>query len=478
MDAVLVNPAATAKGLNESTVEPPLGLAYIAAFLEKNNFSCKIIDSNIYCLSNSQIVDEIPEETKLVGIYLNSFLYDATRSLTTLIRKKRKDIFILLGGPLPSARPESVLREIPCDGLIRGEGEYSTYKIMQNLKGGHFPFEGEVSGAAYLDRNGSIIFKPIQRISDLDALPFPAFHLLPSLGKYRTRSRKTPVGPIVTSRGCAFNCTFCSKDVYQRQVTFRGVENVLNEIDFLVKKYHVKQLDILDDNFAQNRKRMEGILDGLIKKDYHLAINMQLGSRTELLDERILKKLKKAGFFKLGFGIESADENVLRINKKALKLDRAEEVIKISKRLGFVTYGFFIIGLPGETEESFRKTIEFAKRTDVDVANFCMAIPFVGTELYRMVQEKGRFLINTTKNIDSGFYAGRVFFVYGNSTEEDLLNRYKQAYKEFYSFKKRLKIILSIRSMSEFLWLAKSFLFVARGLFNRTGRASAGDGST
>lgn len=465
MDVVLINPAATGKGINESTIEPPLGLAYIAAVLEKNGFECKIIDQNVDRLSNIEILDEIPEGARIVGFFMNSFLYNTVKELTQLIKTKRKDIIVLLGGPTPTAVPELILNDTMCDCVIRGEGEYAVVNIMQNIKAGRAPFNSEVSGAVYYDENKSIKTNIIKRILDLDALPFPAFHLLSPLSKYKSRSRKTPIAPIVTSRGCPYSCTFCSKDVYQRMVTFRSAQSVLDEIDFLVNKYQIKQLDILDDNFSQNRERLEAILDGIIKRNYGLAINMQTGMRTELLTEPVLKKLKKAGVFKLAFGIESADENVLKTHKKILNLGKLEETVKIAKKLGFVVYGFFIIGLPGETEESFRKTLAFAKKMDLDIANFCMAIPFIGTELYKMVQEKGKFLIDTSKNIDSGFYGGTVFFTYDNYTAEDLLKRYKMAYKYFYSFTRQIKIILSIRSIGELVWVIESFWFITQGIF-------------
>jgi radical SAM superfamily enzyme YgiQ (UPF0313 family) len=132
-----------------------------------------------------------------------------------------------------------------------------------------------------------------------------------------------------------------------------------------------------------------------------------------------------------------------------------------------VVYGFFIVGLVGETEEGFKKTMEFARRVDFDIANFCMAIPFVGTELYRMIQERGHFLIDTSKNIDSGFYDNKVFYTYDNITEEDILQRYKMAYKEFYSVKKQARILLKVRSIHEITWILNTGRFVLAGMLRQ-----------
>ncbi len=468
MDAVLINPNPSGKGLNEATIEPPLGLAYIAAVLEKNGFLCKIIDANALSLDYQKILEKIPIGTKLVGLYLNSFSYKSCQELIKKIKAERKKSLVILGGPVPSgADSNQLLKEMGCDGLIKGEGEFAVLVIMENIKKNLPPFEGKISGLTYLKANNGLVSNPVERISDLDSLPFPAFHLLPPFGAYKTRSRKSPVAAIITSRGCPFLCTFCSKDIFKKMVTYRSAKNVLEEIDFLVKNYGIRQIDILDDNFALNKARFVEILNGLIERNYDLALNFQSGIRAENVDEAILVKMKKAGVYKLAFGIESADENVLKINKKGLNLEKIEDVVKKAKKMGFVVYGFFIIGLPGETEEAFEKTLAFAKKLDFDVANFCMATPFINTELYEMVKTKGNFLVDTTKNIDVGFYGGKVFFEYGDSKQEDILKRYQKAYKEFYSFKKQLKILLAIRSLSELAWVKNAGLSVLRGIFKK-----------
>lgn len=155
---------------------------------------------------------------------------------------------------------------------------------------------------------------------------------------------------------------------------------------------------------------------------------------------------------------------MLRLCKKQLDIKKAGDVIRAAKAMGFLVYGFFVIGLPGETEEAFRATMDFAQRMDFDVANFCMAIPFVGTELYRMVETGGRFLIDTTRNIDDGFYSGRVFFTIGNLTEHDVLRRYHAAYREFYSLPRKLKLLTKIRSWPELCWHFNAAAFVLKGM--------------
>ncbi|MCX5862304.1 MAG: radical SAM protein [Deltaproteobacteria bacterium] len=468
MDIVLINPNPCASGMNEATVEPPIGLAYIASMLEKEKFTCSIIDANLLGLSPEEIASEITWDPKIIGFYVNSFVYSSVRKLCGMLKNLKKNTFFLAGGPAPSViDPELFLKDINCDALIKGEGEYAVLKIMQNIKKGKYPFDESVPGLAWFS-DSRLIVNPTERIKNLDEIPFPAYHLLPDFRKYRTRSRKSPSAAMITSRGCTFSCTFCSKDIFGNKTTLRSAENVLNEIDFLVEKHKIRQIDILDDNFAQNKKRLNDILDGLIKRKYDLVINLQSGIRIENIDDEILIKFRKAGVYKLAFGVESADENVLKIHKKQLNLHALSEVVIKSRKMGFVVYGFFIIGLPGETRDAFERTLEYAKNSGFHIANFCMAVPFVNTELWRMVEKNGKFLIDTSKNIDIGFYGGKVFFEYPGFTEKEILQRYKKAYKEFYTLTRQISILLSVRSFDEIKWLFNAGLSVLKGMFSET----------
>lgn len=466
MPICLINPNPSSRGINEATVCLPLGIGYIAAVLEQNGFACRIIDANVQNLSTDSILSALPPDVGLIGISLNSFGYRSAQNLCRSVKNVRPNVPIVIGGPLPSASPTQVLQDFACDGVIRGEGEYSFLRLATNLSAGLPLFAGEVSGACRRDESGQIVEQPISRIADLDKIPFPAYHLFPPLRHYRTRSRKSPAVSMVTSRGCTYQCSFCSKDVFSRHATFRSPENVLTEIDWLVRNLGVRQIDIVDDNFAQNRKHMECILDGLRQRRYDLALNLQSGIRTETLDEALLRKMKEAGFYKIAFGIESVDPEVLRLCRKNLDLKKVEESVRLAKSLGLVTYGFFIVGLPGETESGFQRTLDFAKRLDFDIANFCLAVPFPGTTLWEQVKTGGRFLIDTQRGIESGFYGGRVFFEYGDNKEAEIIKRYRKSYREFYGFKRWINLIRSMRSWGEFRWLLSAVKFVGKGLLN------------
>lgn len=462
---MLINPRPLGKGLNEATIEPPLGLAYIASFLRVHGFVCSITDANVLGLSPSEAAATVPEGARIVGIAVNSFTVSAAAALVELVRA-RCSALILLGGAFPTASPDKALELIEADAVIQGEGEYPMLAVTESIARGEDPLHAGIAGLIPRSHLEGVVRRH-NRIDNLDELPFPAYDLLPQLSAYRTRARKSPVAAIITSRGCAYDCSFCSKDVFQRKVRFRSAENVLAEIDELKGKFGVRQLDILDDNFLQNEQRVVTILEEIIRRKYNFAINLQTGIRTEMLDDEMLRLLKRAGVFKLAFGIESGDSELLRTHNKSLDLERVETVVNKAKRLGFIVYGFFIIGLLGETERGFQKTLALARKLDLDVANFCLALPFPGTELYQMVKERGRFLCDTTGNIESGFYAGHVFYEYDGSTAQEILDRYQRAYREFYSLKKQLGMLLTMRSIQEFLWYGHAVLSVAKGMVKK-----------
>ena len=159
--------------------------------------------------------------------------------------------------------------------------------------------------------------------------------------KYRTRSRKKPFAPIFTSRGCPFRCTFCNANIFGKTFRARSPENVIGEIDLLVKKYGVKQIDIIDDNFSENISRAEEIIDLIISRDYNLAINFQNGLRADKLTRGLIHKMKQAGVYKVGIGIESANAKIRIKIKKGLDLRHVENAIKWFREEGIITVGFF-----------------------------------------------------------------------------------------------------------------------------------------
>lgn len=467
MKIVLINPfPENAYGINEATIEPPLGLGYIATVLENDNCDVQIIDANVLGIHAPGVVD-LTDKIKpdLIGVSTNIVTCVSSFNLITLLCRRLKKTQIIIGGPYPTSLPEYNLRTSDADAVVIGEGEQTVKEIVENMQKGKHPYE-DVDGVAFKEDDHIIMNKTRRFIEDIDELGFPAYHLLPDMRRYKSRARQTPVASIITSRGCPYQCVYCNKGIFGNRVRMRSAENVMEEINYLVKEYKVRQIDILDDNFTADVKRAERIFDLLAKNGCNLAINIQNGVRADRLNQHLIKKMKKAGVFKLGFGVESGDEDILRLIKKNLALEQVIQATSWAKKEGIAVYGNFMIGLPGDTAQSMQKTIDFSIRMNPNVANFMITIPFPGTELYGWVSERGRFLIDTYAGVDAGFYGGQVFFEMGQTTSELVLKYYRKAYRRFYFRLAKIGDLLrSIKSCSELKWTLNAAFTNMRSIF-------------
>ncbi|MFH0838933.1 MAG: radical SAM protein [Candidatus Omnitrophota bacterium] len=469
-DIVFIIPGEESEGLNKATQMPSLGVAYLAAMLLKYQFSCKLIDAAITKVSDVEILEIIKHE-KPMAIGISANLFNGNSGIR--LSKKIKGIFgnipnVIFGGPFPTSNPAKFLTEGLADAVVLGEGEITLLEIMKNLREKTLGVFQDISGLAYLEKGNVKLTRNRDLKMDLDNLPFPAWRVFPNIKLYKTRSRKLPAIPILTSRGCPFNCIYCSKDVFKSVFRPRSPENIIQEIDYLIREFGVRQLDIMDDNFSLDRSRTDEILDLIIKRKYNLAINLQLGVRADLVDEDLLKKMRQAGVYKIAFGVESGDTRVLRIIKKQLELKQVLKNTLLARKSGMVVYGFFMLGLPGDNSESMKETINFSLKMNPHIANFVITIPFPGTKLYDMVKSNGRFYINTSEGLSTGFYGNKVFYTIEGMKEKEVLYYYKLAYKMFYCrLSKILDIILSICSFSELKWILHSGISVITPVLRR-----------
>lgn len=473
---VLVNPfPKDASGINESTVSQPLGIAYIAAVLEREGFKCYIIDANILRLDNDMVLERIGEiNPSIVGISINVVTGWVGLDLSQKIKERYSDILVILGGPQANICVEENLISSRADAIVSGEGEITMLEIAKRYREGNNNIFRGVKGVICKDNNDIIVNEPRERIPDLDSLPHPAYHLLPDLQLYLTRARRKPAASIITSRGCPFQCIYCNKNIFGNHLIALSADRVIGLLDMLINKYGVKQIDIYDDNFTLDKKRTNDIFDKIIERRYDLAINLQTGVRADSMDRELIFKMKNAGVFKIGFGVESGSRAILKIAKKQLDLDKVLEATRLAKEAGIMTYGFFILGLPGETVATMQQTIDFAKKMDPEIANFCIAIPFPETELYEMVKKEGKFLIDTAKHSSYGFYGSRAFFEYGGLKETTLLRYYRKAYYTFYFRpKKIIRSITSIKSLDELKWfLGAGTKLVFISIFSKINRVN------
>lgn len=436
-------------------ISPPMGLAYLASYLRENKIDVKILDACALNLDNNQIVEEIKNyNPNFVGITAATNTINLAYKIANSISDFNCEVVV--GGAHTSILPERTLEECEnIDIVVVGEGEDTLLEIVsgKNLK--------EIKSIGYRDR-GKIKINPRREPrEDLDNLPIPAYDLLPMDKYWSPGIRKYPFATIVTSRGCPFNCVFCVNHlVSSKKFRYRSSENVLKEIDFLVKEYGIREINILDDNFTLLPGRVKEICRGLIERKYDLILKTGNGIRADKVDEEMISLMKQAGFYLLAFGIESGNERILKIVDKGESLEQIENAIKLCKKYKILTEGFFIFGNLGEDESTMQDTINFAKKLDLDIAQFQVFIPFPGSRYYDEIKTNGEIF---SKNWEDYNAFDKPIFRYKNLTPELMSKMQNKAYKEYYLRPKIiLRKILEIRNWNQFKSYALAGLSVIK----------------
>ncbi len=391
---------------------PVLGLAYIAAVLEQEGYQVKILD---VAAEDFHHVEVLQGEIIRIGIgyeeiekRIRSFAPDAVGvsclisnqsaemvRLCELVKSIDKDILTIVGGEHPSALPEDALKNESIDFVVIGEGEYTTRDLLNHVvKGTDY---SSLDGFAYRDGDRIVVNPKTTFIENLDMLPLPARHLLPMDTYFKINlpqtgtSWKSPNTSIMTSRGCSARCIFCATSKFWgNRHRVRSVDKVLDEMELLVKTYGIKELQFIDDNLTLEKERAMQIFQGMIDRKLNLVWNTPQGIALWSVDDEVLKKMKESGCYEITFAVESGDERVLKeIIRKPVRLETIEPLVKSARKLGFITKGYFVVGLPGETLQDMEKTFAFARALAFDAAGIFIATPLPGTELYRLCNEKG-----------------------------------------------------------------------------------------
>ena len=415
MKIVLVNPPQTFfPGSQPVVVGLPLGIMYIAAALEEEGYEVEILDTLVADFNPQKIGDvkhygmpweKIKEKIKqckpdIVGI-TNPFTAqkDNAIKVSEIVKDIDNEIPTAVGGPHVSVRALQFLKDAKnVDIAVISEGEYTMLDIVKYYEG-----EKDISkiqGIAYR-RDDTITLNPKRPfIKNLDELPFPAYNLVdmekylnPRRVSYRCTKYLREIS-MITSRGCPYNCIFCSIHLHMGKVwRAHSKEYVIGHIEHVVNNYGVEHIHFEDDNLTLNLKRFEGILDGLSEKGVKFSWDTPNGIRPDKLTINILKKMKKTGCTSLRIGVESGDQFILdNVIGKYLRLEDVIKMAKMCKELNITLSAFYVIGLPGERKENMKRTTEFAlmlkKRYNVN-SLLMIATPLWGTRLYKICKKSG-----------------------------------------------------------------------------------------
>ena len=369
---------------------PPLGLAYLASIARSQGDDVRIIDSIAMDYTFEDITGQIKKfDPDLVGLTSTTSMIPDAYKVAELAKGYNNEVKTVIGGPHVTFTQEETLMESPhMDFTVAGEGETSFSNLLLHLKGKKEI--KEVKGISYRDSEKIIVTPPEQLIKDVDSIPLPAIDLLP-MEKYKAGTKR--FGTLMTSRGCPYNCIFCSSSLQFGKI-WRGhsTERVMTELRRLVFDYGIHEIEFLDDTFTLNMKRAIEIARNI--KAENLDIKWSGSARVNLFNEEIAKAMKDSGAHTIYFGIESGNQNTLDFIGKGIKLQQAVDSVRKGNEAGLHTLGSFIIGFPDDTVYEVKNTIKFSKKVKVKIAQFTIATPYPGTRLWQLA--KSQNLIKTT----------------------------------------------------------------------------------
>jgi len=453
---VLINPPLTAKeqagSLKEiANIIMPLGIGYVAAVLKKNEFDVKIIDCMALKITKEKL-GRMLEKSKPNIIAFTATIISVQHAIETAKYLKKmllKSIFVI-GGPHFTSLPERTMKEWGFDFGILGEGEYTFLEFANAIENNNKNFS-KIDSLVW-KKNGKIIINPKREfIKNLDELPYPARELFPPLDYYTPMPggyKRLPFGHMVTSRGCPYRCTFCDRSVFGEKFRARSAKKVVDEIEFLVKKYKVKEIKFYDDLFTFDKKRVMDICDEILKRK--IDITWSCSARVDSVNMELLKKMKKAGCWQVDYGVESGNQDVLNKMRKGITLKQSEQAVLWTKKAGIKARAFIVIGMPGETKQSIEDTIKFVKKLPLDVVAFYAVMVYPGNELYRIIKEEGKLLHENFSQYSSliDVKNSKLHYVPEGLTEEYVKKAIRRAYREFYLRPSYLsRQLISIRSL-------------------------------
>ena len=443
MRALLINPKSSLP--IDTRTSPSLGLAYLAAVSEQAGHQIRVYDGDVEALPLEATLREF--EPHIVGITANTTQITAAWRDAAIV-KQVSDTPVVLGGPHPTVLPDESAAKPFVDAVVRSEGEATWTEILSRLDKAELSTTGMwwdgILGVTFRQADGSAVSAPDRPpipVEELDTMPFPAWHLFrleqytnlqPAVDQVSGHSL-----PILTSRGCPYRCTYCSQ-IGPRRWRARSTASVVTEWRWLVKEQGAVEIGVLDDSFNINRQRVLEICQALLDEGlHHVPWIMINGIRANLADEELLGAMKRAGCIRTAFGVESGNQAILdTVVDKHLTLDQVRSAFRAARAVGLETIGFFIIGLPGETEATMDDTIRLACDLDPLVANFSIATPFPGTQMYDTVKAQGRLLAETWD--DFVFFEGKARFEMPGLPAGLVERKWKEAYRRFYLRPKRI----------------------------------------
>lgn len=409
---------------------PPLGIAYISAVLKAAGHQTEFIDPIAEEIAQEQLLERIKGlDSDLIGIPVFTTTYSLAKKLAAEIRVANPRVKILLGGPHCSGFPTETLKEIDADFVIFGEGEYPTLNLLTALE--QNTDLAAIENLVYRKDGEVVQNKAAEFIRDLDALPLPDRDIfkLP-LYHHSGEHRGKNILHLMTSRGCPWACAFCTtQETFGKKIRYRSPEKVFAEIKVLIEKYGADEIFFYDDTLTANKTNIIALCNLIIANNVKIIWGCY--TRVDCVTPEILQLMARAGCYQINYGTESGVPRLLEIIKKGFKVEQSADSVRWTKEAGIETICNFILGLPSETPEESKQTIDFAIALDPDYVQFYLTMPYIGTPLYDIAKQHGTILTKSMEDYNRTPWQF-VHYVTNGRTEKELSDLIHHAYKKFY----------------------------------------------
>lgn len=433
-----------------TAVWSPLSLALCAAVLEQEGFEVSILDCTVKDVTPEQLMNQINSlNPDLVVLNVTTPSIESDLKMVNMIKQACPETKTAVIGIHSTALPNECFNA--CEGLdciIRGEPERTLRelcKAIASAKGDNFQANlQDIEGISF--RDGDKIIHNLPRPwLEMDELPFPAWHLIDT-SDYIMPFHNLPFLLVATSRGCPYSCTFCADSTYYgRKLRRRSPKQLVDELQWAGKEFGIHEFLFWAESFTLDRSFVMAVCDEIIKRQ--LSISWVCNSRVDHVDMELLQAIKKAGCWMIGYGIESGNQAVLDSVKKGITVEQIKKAVELSHQAGLDVSGHCVLGLPLDTIQTIKQTIEFTISLDLDFVQFYCAVPFPGSSMYKQACQN--HWINTTDW--SMFEQNFSVLDYPHITAKEIMNLRRRAYRRFYLRPRMiLKVLKRLKKLADF----------------------------
>ena len=444
-----------------TTLWPPVSMAGIGAVLEERDFTVKITDADAEEI-DLEALKKIFKEFQPDFLAINSATptIENDLSMARIVKEVVPGVRTIAFGIHVSELPEeSMQMQEDLDFIVRNEPELTMAELLCTLRD-----KGDLSsvlGISYRS-GGKFVNNPKRPyIEDLDSLPFPAWHLVDRT-RYTMPYTKREYLLVTSARGCFNRCIFCvGKSYYGAKLRMRSVNSVIEELKWIGEEFNIVDFLFWTESFTLNRNFVMDLCEAIVERN--LGIRWVCNSRVNDVDPEMLRAMRSAQCWMIGYGIESGSQEILDNAKKGVTVEQIREACKMTREAGIEISGHVVFGLPGETEETVKQTIRFARELALDYASFYCATPWPGTKLYKMGKERGWLREEAPWSM---YEQNTCILDIGDMKAEDITKAREQAFRSFYLYYrtiyKTIRKIKTFTHLKDFLRMLKTFLIWVR----------------